>query len=330
MVDEMVKGASSATLVTQTKIREGREGEFAAWQDRMSALIAEAPGFVSQEIIPADPPLQSDWTIIQRFASREDASAWLASERRAQMLEEVNDLLEGDDAISVMEQAAQARKGSTAVIRTTIAPGQEAAYRAWQKEVDAAQSKLPGFVGCAVQEPIPGVQDKWVTMLAFDTAAHLDAWLGSDTRADLLRKAEGVVAVDEVRRVESGFQGWFDFERPEGAGPPPAWKFNYLVLLGLYPIVMLEIMFLNPKMAWMNNVAFSNLIGNIISVGILGWPVVAILGKVMGWWIQPAPGASKRTDLKGAIIMLAALAVLVVGFYFIWKYVGPAAPVLKI
>jgi antibiotic biosynthesis monooxygenase (ABM) superfamily enzyme len=323
------KSAGEATLVTQTKIRSGREEEFAEWQRRMSALVSEAPGFVSQEVIPADPPLQADWTIIQRFASRGDASNWLRSETRAAMLEEAGDLLEGDDAISVMDQPAQSHKGNTAVIRTSVAPGQEEAYRRWQKQIQAAQAKMPGFVGCAVQEPIAGVQDKWVTLLAFDSAEHLDAWLSSDSRAGLIRKAEGVVQADEVRQVGSGFEGWFDFDRPTGANAPPAWKFNYLILLGLYPIVMLEILYLSPKLEWMN-VAFGNLIGNIFSVGFLGWPVVAILGKVMGWWLQPAPGASKWTDLTGALLVIGVLAILVVAFYFIVTNVGGAAPVTKI
>jgi heme/copper-type cytochrome/quinol oxidase subunit 2 len=42
----------------------------------------------------------------------------------------------------------------------------------------------------------------------------------------------------------------------------------------------------------------------------------------MGWWIQPAPGASKWNDLKGTLVMIGALAVMVVGFYFVAKYVG--------
>ena len=50
-------GTDGATLVTQTTVRPGREEAFAAWQERMSALVSEAPGFVSQEVIPANPPL---------------------------------------------------------------------------------------------------------------------------------------------------------------------------------------------------------------------------------------------------------------------------------
>jgi hypothetical protein len=322
-------GTEGATLVTQTTVRPGREEAFAAWQERMSALVSEAPGFVSQEVIPANPPLQDDWTIIQRFGSRADAGNWLASGVRAAMLDEVGDLLVGDDAISVMEQAARSHRGSTAVVRASVAPGREEAYRAWQAEIQAAQATKPGFVGCAVQEPIPGVQDKWVTLLAFDSAEHLDAWLTSDTRADLIAKAEGIVDGDDVRRVESGFEGWFDFERPGGGAAPPAWKFNYLILVGLYPIVMLEVLFLNNKLDWMN-LAVASLIGNIFSVAILGWPVTAILGKAMGWWIRPAPGASRWNDLTGALVMVGALVVLVTVFYLIMKYVGFDAKILKL
>ncbi|MGH7868010.1 MAG: hypothetical protein ACREP9_10385 [Candidatus Dormibacteraceae bacterium] len=102
-----------------------------------------------------------------------------------------------------------------------------------------------------------------------------------------------------------------------------------MVLTGLYPIVMLEILFMNNKLLWMNT-AFGNLIGNIFSVAILGWPVVAILGKLMGWWLQPAPQASRWTDLKGALIMLGVIAVLVITFFFIVKYVGFDAKVTNI
>jgi len=62
---------------------------------------------------------------------------------------------------------------------------------------------------------------------------------------------------------------------------------------------MLEVLFLNNKLYWMN-LAFSTLIGNIFSVAILGWPVVAILSRLMGWWIQPS-SRSRSTDLKGAL-----------------------------
>ena len=166
-------------------------------------------------------------------------------------------------------------------------------------------------------------------MVTFDSSAHLDAWLGSEERSAFLAKSDGVFRDTQTRRVESGFSGWFDFQRAEGAAAPPAWKFNYLILVGLYPIVMLEILFLNNKLDWMN-LAFSNLIGNIFSVALLGWPVTAILSKLMGWWIQPRPDAPRSVDLRGAVVMLVTLAALVFGFFFVVKYVGFDAKILKI
>jgi hypothetical protein len=50
----------------------------------------------------------------------------------------------------------------------------------------------------------------------------------------------------------------------------------------MYPIVMLEIFFLNPFFDWLP-ISGENFIGNVFSVGILGWPVVWALSGWMGW-----------------------------------------------
>ena len=78
---------------------------------------------------------------------------------------------------------------------------------------------MPGFVGCAVQEPIAGVQDNWVTLLSFDSPEHLDASLDSDRRAGLVRKAEGVVDADEVRRNLSATAWQSGFGRSRESTP---------------------------------------------------------------------------------------------------------------
>lgn len=327
MVEQTTTGP--ATVVIQTRVKPGRDEEFAALQQRMRAVVQRAPGFLSHQVLPAEPPGQEDWVIIERFESRDRARAWLTSTDRDHVLNEIGDLLVGDQAVSIVDSPGPAEKTSTAVILTTVEPGHEDAFRQWNAEITSVQSRQPGYVGATLQAPVGGVQEQWVTMVAFDSEAHLDAWLGSEARAALLARSEGLFHDTQLRRVESGFSGWFDFQRPEGGGPPPAWKFNYLILIGLYPIVMLEILFLNNKIAWMN-LAFGNLIGNVLSVAILGWPVVAILSKWMGWWIQPAPGASRWTDLRGAIVMIAALAVLVAAFYLIVNYVGFDAKVTTI
>ena len=76
------------------------------------------------------------------------------------------------------------------VISTRIKPGQEAAYRAWEQRIAAAQSKAPGFQGYRFEPPIPGVQEDWLAILRFDSEANLQAWLDSPERQKLLQEGE--------------------------------------------------------------------------------------------------------------------------------------------
>jgi antibiotic biosynthesis monooxygenase (ABM) superfamily enzyme len=66
---------AAVTLVTQTRVREGMAEEFGQWQSAISAAAAEFPGFMTQSVLPPNPPVQVDWVIQQRFASVERASA---------------------------------------------------------------------------------------------------------------------------------------------------------------------------------------------------------------------------------------------------------------
>jgi uncharacterized protein len=317
------------TVVIQARVKSGRDDEFAGRQNHFRAVAQRAGGCISHQILPPEPPAQQDWVIIERFETGVDARAWLASPERSEALAGIVDLLEGDQTISLLDSGGSAPRSSTAVILTMVEPGQDEAFQRWNSEITAAQAKWPGYVGATLQPPVTGVQDQWVTMVTFDSSTDLDAWLASDERAALLAKSDGVFRDTQTRRMETGFSGWFDFERAEGTAAPPAWKFNYLILVGLYPIVMLEILFLNDKLDWMN-LAFANLIGIVFSVAFLGWPVTTVLSRLMSWWIEPPPDASRSVDLKGAVVLLVALAALVCGFFFIVRYVGFDAKILTV
>jgi antibiotic biosynthesis monooxygenase (ABM) superfamily enzyme len=48
------------TIVTQTRVRAGRDDEFSAWQKRIGAVASEFPGFIEQTVMPPNPPAQID------------------------------------------------------------------------------------------------------------------------------------------------------------------------------------------------------------------------------------------------------------------------------
>jgi hypothetical protein len=64
------------------------------------------------------------------------------------------------------------------------------------------------------------------------------------------------------------------------------------VLLGLFPIVMLETRFLSPRLAGVN-FSLAMFIGNSISVALTTYLTMPLFVKTFGWWFFPKSEASK-------------------------------------
>lgn len=305
-----------ATVITNTCVRPEHEAEFAQWQADMGRIISVFPGYAGGEVIPPYPPTQPDWVIVQRFDSPEHLKGWLDSQQRQEMVARIRPLLVGDDAVNVFvgndAQDAEPSEATTAVIMTKVSPGSEQEFLRWQRRTDEVQARFPGYLGCELQPPVEGFQDSWVTMLRFDSPKHLDDWLASPERQALVVDADAFVEKSEVRAARSGFASWFKFGSKDDSSAPP-WKMNYIILLGLYPIVMLEILFLNPYLDWLP-IPAGNFIGNVFSVGILGWPVVAVLSRWLEWWLAPKDQVSRAREVGGALLVLAAVAIMGVLF----------------
>jgi uncharacterized protein len=307
--------ASPVTIITQTRVLPDRSDDFVAWQQRISNVVAGFPGFVDHQVIPPTPPAQLDWVILQKFATSQDAQAWLRSPERLRLIESAQPMLVGHDDIHIIEDD-QTRKPSdavSAVISMQIMPGKEDAYREWGQRIAAAQAQFPGFQGFKLSPPIPGVQEDWVTVLQFDNEAHLNAWMTSPERLKLLDEANAFTTESHVRTVRTGFDQWF---RVAGAAHAPAWKQNMIVLLGLYPTVFLFGFFvgtplITQQLGWPFWLAL--FAGNIASVTILNW-LVPWLSRRFDWWLQPAGSETRERTLQGIAVAVALYALLLLIF----------------
>ncbi len=77
-----MNAAGGVTIVSQTRARGGRDGEFSVWEKSIGAVASEFPGFIEQTVMAPNAPAQIDWIILQRFASLEAATSWLNSNER--------------------------------------------------------------------------------------------------------------------------------------------------------------------------------------------------------------------------------------------------------
>jgi uncharacterized protein len=306
------------TIITQTRVLPDRNDDFAKWQQRTSDVVAAFPGFIDHQVIPPDPPQQVDWVILQKFATVEQAQAWLRSKERLHLLETAQSMLVGRDDVHIVagDEAEKPADAVSVVISMEIRPGQEEAYRVWNQRITAAETQYPGFQGHRLNPPIPGVQDDWVTILTFDTEAHLDAWLNSPERHKLLDEATPFSEGVHARKVRTGFDQWF---RVAGAAHAPIWKLNMLTLLALYPVVFLFGFFVqSPILMGRLGMPFflALFTANLAGVVILNWVAPWVSGR-FGWWTQPAGSETQQRTLLGIVIVVALYALLLLIF---WRF----------
>ena len=122
----------------------------------------------------------------------------------------------------------------------------EAAYRAWADRIQKLQATFPGYIGSFVQPPQHN-ETGWTTVLRFELGGA-SRWLGEvGARAAMVKESEDLVQGFHAQRVDTSFPGWVPND-PATGKPPNRWKTAGLILLTLFPVVMLELKFLNPHL----------------------------------------------------------------------------------
>jgi uncharacterized protein len=315
---ESAAPTSAVTLVTQTRVSPGHDAEFASWQQQMSDTVSRFPGFLEQTIIPPSPPAQVDWVMVQRFTDAEVARAWLQSDERLQLLNTIQPLLVGQVDVHLFADGSGPKLAApvTVVISMRVKPGQEAAFQEWQQRIAAVEATFQGFSGYRLEPPVPGVQDDWTSMVRFDTDAHLDAWLNSEQRQQLLEETPRFSDEFHTRKMRTGFDSWFTSGKGAGAEPPPGWKQNMIVLLVLYPTVFLFGFFVGTPLLMRQGMPLwlALFVGNAVSTVLLGYWFVPWMSRALGWWLYPAPAAVPRAHWLGAGVVVALYALCLLAF----------------
>ncbi len=221
--------------------------------------------------------------IVEHFESSRQAVAWLESPARDAAEVAATGLLSAPDSVNIVaEGTGQQRPKSTvtAVITNLVALGKEDDFRQWHNRIRAVQATFPGYQGADVQPPIEGVNPNWVTFLRFDSAEHLRCWLDSPECAELRVSSEPIMQKAEYRMARTSFESWLPRSEQEEANPPPNWKVSMIVLMVLYPIVMLEIIFLYPPLTAIGT-GPTTFIANAIGVAATGLVLVPLASRLL-------------------------------------------------
>ena len=305
----------SSSFVVQYAIQADRAGEFSRLVGELGASAAQAPGFLGTDV-HLDPSGTSP-TVVWRFTTVDAARAWQSSPAMSTFEQSLQPISTGKPVHNVLVNPAPASTAST-VITTRVKPGSDAWYADWQGRMGAAQQKFPGYLGQRVQAPLPGTNNDWVAIVAFDTPENLKRWEDSSERATLVKESEPYVERFYVRPADSAFESWF--AKNDGGGkPPPGWKLSSIVLLVLYPIVMLEFFTLNHLTVDVLhlNPALGVFIGNAISVAITGFILSPWASSLLNWWLVPPEAEAARRTRQGTVVVVGMYIVSIIVFWVI-------------
>jgi uncharacterized protein len=301
------KGGGPVAVVIQYRVTDEGLAPFVRWNGRVSDHLRPWPGFLGQEMVPAQPPANVDWVVIHRFAGIAAARAWLRSDERSHLTDEIRRYFIAPETTHILpDGGARQEDAVSAVISFKVPAGLEDDFLAWQTRAQIAEAKFKGFLRHKLERPIPGLHDDWIIILSFDNDANLSTWLHSPQRQALLRDGERFNADLNVTRASYGFNFWF----PAGQAPRPApaviFKNNLLVLLVLYPVVYLWSTFISRPIIEAYGTPFwlALFIGNLVSTQLLGWWVVPAAFKAFGWWLSPSASTARQIGGYGLLIAL--------------------------
>lgn len=208
---------------------------------------------------------------------------------------------------------------SSSVMEYIVPEENATQFEAWYGQVREVVQYYSGFLRADLCTPLnchDGVV-KYYSIVHFATPSQLDLWVSSEDRQRLFKAGEAFFLAYRFKSFTTGLEGWFSLGSGSGQslGPPP-WKQILAVVLGLYPVVMLQgIVFgaLGVMQGWPWPTAV--LVNNLITSSLLTWMVMPRVSAFLRFWLRPAYRLTPhRLDILGAGVVVSLLVICVILF----------------
>ncbi len=90
------------TAVASVRLRPGAESRYRALHDELLERLEAFDGYLWSTFYEAVPGVQDDTVVVFAFEDRSSLDAWLVSEARTEVLDRMDDLVEGDRTLNVV------------------------------------------------------------------------------------------------------------------------------------------------------------------------------------------------------------------------------------
>ncbi len=173
----------------------------------------------------------------------------------------------------------------TTIFAREVRTGFEVQYEEWLAGISRTSSRFTGNQGTTILRPTEG-RDEYIAITQFDSAENLELWLHSTEREGWLAKLQSIDVCREEVLSLAGMERWFTLPGRGATRLPPRYKTATLVLLGLYPLVLLLNLVLNPVLSGLPG-PLKVLASLVASVAIMVWIVLPRLTRLFSGWLHP-------------------------------------------
>jgi uncharacterized protein len=210
---------------------------------------------------------------------------------------------------------------SSLVTEHIVPKGKDFAFKTWHIRLVNRARRHSGFLRADLCPPLrckdPVV--KWYSIIHFDSPEHLNDWIESSDRHHLTASGQKIFHAYRFKSFTTGLEGWFSSQAggaEHASLAPPPWKQILAVVVGLYPIVILQSKLfstLGITSSW--SPASAMLLNNLITSSILSLVVMPFVARRLRFWLQPAYRlSSRKNDGIGVLMIGAALGLMLILF----------------
>ena len=174
----------------------------------------------------------------------------------------------------------------TAVIAHDVRVGTEAAYEAWLQHITVCAQQFVGHIGVNLLRP-PAGSRRYTIVVRFDTLEHLQGWLGSETRRQLITQVGPLLERGDQVDIQTGLEFWFTPPTP-AQRRPPAYKQFSLTLSAIFPLTLLVPWMLRPlfQVAPVFGLpVVSNFVISAVIVGMITYVIMPHYTRLVAGWL---------------------------------------------
>ncbi len=305
--------AAGVTGIVWRRVIPGEEAGAEALMRELMVISRQSEGYLGSEIFPPIPGVQDAYVVLYRYSRGSYLRQWLTSERRQELLQEISTRLLEPGIEFFFTHGRQQAGSASSVFAYRIRPDKEADFQEWRRRILDEVRTWKGFLGTESFDTLDGEEPEFIVVVRFDSRVHLDAWLSSKARRDFIKDVQPFVHHIALRRISSGFEGWFDVSRD--SSPPARWRQALVILSALFPVIMIMRRLLSPIFLMMPlPVAFLILL--TLDMIFLTYVVMPRYSCLMGFWLRPGGDFTWRQELAGLAIIISIICLTLFGSLF--------------